>query len=49
MASIRTRQSGGKTRWPVRWRQSAQSKAETFDTEKKAITFRGLVDASDQR
>jgi hypothetical protein len=49
MASIRRRQSGGKTRWQVRWRQGGQSKAETFDTEKKAITFRGLVDASDQR
>ena len=49
MASIRRRESGGKTRWQVRWRQGGQSKAETFDTEKKAVTFRGLVDANDQR
>jgi hypothetical protein len=49
MASIRKRQSGGRTRWQVRWRQGEQTKAETFGTEKQAVTVRASVDATHQR
>lgn len=51
MATVRKRVTpSGKVRWQVRWwTPEGHQASETFDSEKKAKTLRGLIDANGQR
>lgn len=51
MATVRKRTTpSGKVRWQVRWwTPEGHQASETFDSEKKAKTLRGLIDANGQR
>lgn len=53
MATLRKRESGGRVRWQVRWRngggRGAPEVSESFDTHKDAVWFKGLVDVAGQR